>query len=137
VTDNGNFEPWLRLYGPTGTLLASNAGDLAANITATAAENGTYLVVVSDGYLAHSGDSYGNTGTYHLTIAGNAGCSASCLAPASNLVSWWRAEGNALDARGDNDGTLQSGATFSSGRVGQGFDLDGVDDFVQFPDNNT
>src|SRR5262249_19314220 len=95
VTDNGNFEPWLRLYGPTGTLLGTNAGDASANIDLTAAASGTFTVVVSDGNLAHSGDSLGNTGTYHLTISGNAGCSSTCLAPPTGLVSWWRGEGNA------------------------------------------
>jgi len=135
VTDNGNFEPWVRLYGPTGTLLGSNAGDTAANIAVTAAATGTFTVVVADGNLSHSGDSLGNTGTYHLTITGSSGCSTSCLAAPAGLVSWWRGEGDAHDAKGGNNGSLQNGASFVSGRVGQGFDLDGIDDFVQFPDS--
>jgi hypothetical protein len=44
-------------------------------------------------------------------------------APAG-LVAWWTADGNALDSRGRNDGTLQ-GATFAPGEAGQAFDLDG------------
>jgi hypothetical protein len=50
------------------------------------------------------------------------------------LVSWWRGEGNPNDEVGTNHGTLQNGATFTVGQYGQAFDLDGVDDFVQFPD---
>src|SRR6185503_12313593 len=73
VGDDGNFEPWLRVYGPSGTLLGANAADLAAEVVATAQESGTFLVVVSDGYLAHAGDSYGNTGTYNLNLATTAG----------------------------------------------------------------
>jgi hypothetical protein len=69
MTDAGNFEPWVRLYSPSGTLLDSEAGDVASEVVATAQESGTFLVVVSDGYLAHSGDSYGNTGTYRLHLA--------------------------------------------------------------------
>ena len=49
-------------------------------------------------------------------------------------VSWWRAEGDAQDSIGTNHGTLVNGATFTSGRVGQGFKLDGTNDHVTFPD---
>ncbi len=52
----------------------------------------------------------------------------------SDLVSWWRAEGNTNDSAGVNQGTLQNGATFAPGRYGQAFSLDGTDDYVQFPD---
>lgn len=47
-----------------------------------------------------------------------------------DLVSQWRAEGNATDSADDNDGTLQNGATFTAGQVGQAFSFDGVDDQV-------
>ncbi len=53
-----------------------------------------------------------------------------CARP-GGLISWWQAEGNALDAAGQNHGTLQGGASFTAGRVGQAFLLDGVDDFVR------
>src|SRR5207247_2359270 len=69
VTDAGNFEPSVRLYSPSGGLLGSSAGDLAAEVTATAPANGTYTVVVDDWTLAHSAASVGNTGTYRLHLA--------------------------------------------------------------------
>jgi hypothetical protein len=50
------------------------------------------------------------------------------------MVSWWPGDGNADDIQDDNDGTLQNGATFASGKVGQGFSLDGVDDYVDVVD---
>ena len=53
-----------------------------------------------------------------------------CPAPAG-AVSWWRAENEALDSAGTNHATLEGGATFAPGKVGQAFLLDGVDDFVQ------
>jgi hypothetical protein len=59
---------------------------------------------------------------------------ATCLPAPSGLVSWWPGDGSAGDVQGDNDGTLQNGATFTSGAFGQGFSLDGVDDFVLVPD---
>jgi hypothetical protein len=57
-------------------------------------------------------------------------CPAACLDPPSGLVSWWPGDGNASDIIGPNDGTLNNGATFASGLVGQAFSLDGVDDEV-------
>ena len=52
----------------------------------------------------------------------------------AGLVSWWRAEGNAHDARGTNHGTLENGATFAPGKVGQAFSFDGMDDAVVIGD---
>jgi hypothetical protein len=56
-----------------------------------------------------------------------------CAPTPADLLSWFRAEGNALDSLGENDGSLQNGATFAPGQVGQAFLLDGVDDFVRVP----
>jgi hypothetical protein len=60
-----------------------------------------------------------------------------CVPAPLGLVSWWRAEGNADDALGHNNGLLMNGATFAPGMVGQGFLLDGIDDFVLVPDSDT
>jgi choice-of-anchor C domain-containing protein len=59
-----------------------------------------------------------------------------CPVPAG-LVSWWRAEGNANDSVGNNHGQLRNGAGFAPGMVGQGFLLDGVNDYVLVPDSST
>ncbi len=71
--------------------------------------------------------------------AGNAGkcVSTICAAPSSNLISWYRSQNNAVDALNANNGTLQNGATFAAGKVGQGFSFDGIDDFVQLPSNSS
>ncbi len=37
------------------------------------------------------------------------------------LVGWWKAESNAIDAAGGNNGTLENGMTFSVGKVNQAF----------------
>jgi len=58
-----------------------------------------------------------------------------CAPPPANMVSWWGAEGNARDALGNNDGTLQGGATFASGMVGQAFSFDGSSGYVEMPDS--
>ncbi len=57
------------------------------------------------------------------------------LPPPPGIISWWRAENNALDAVGTNHGALTNGATFSPGEVGQGFLLDGTAGYVVIPDS--
>jgi predicted double-glycine peptidase len=52
----------------------------------------------------------------------------------SGLVSWWPGEGHANDILGGNHGTLQNGASFAAGEVGQAFSLDGVAAFINVPD---
>ena len=54
-------------------------------------------------------------------------------APAG-MVGWWKAEGNALDSAGTNNGVLQGGAGYAAGEVGQAFSLDGSTGCVQIPD---
>lgn len=44
-----------------------------------------------------------------------------CVPPPSDLVSWWRAEGNARDAVNNNDGSPTPGAGFVTGQVGRAF----------------
>src|SRR5262245_46582879 len=51
--------------------------------------------------------------------------------PPQGLVSWFRAEGDAKDFLGSNNGTLMNGATFAAGKVGQAFKFDGTDDVVE------
>jgi hypothetical protein len=57
------------------------------------------------------------------------------LSPAPGLISWWRAENNALDTIGTNNGVLTNGTTFAAGKVGQGFLFDGINDYVVVPDS--
>ena len=45
--------------------------------------------------------------------------------PPLGPVAWWKAEGNALDSVGSNDGTLAGATTYGTGEVGQGFVFDG------------
>ena len=56
---------------------------------------------------------------------------ATCLPPPSGLISWWPGDANADDLVDDSDGTLQDGATFAPGTVGQAFSFDGSGDFVR------
>src|ERR1017187_3080116 len=66
-----------------------------------------------------------------LTVAQAPGC----VAPPAGLVSWWRGEGNALDAVGGNNGILTNGTGFGPGRVGQAFVFNGTSSYVEVPDS--
>jgi len=51
--------------------------------------------------------------------------SPTCVQPPASLVSWWSGDGNANDVIGGNHGTLQKGAMFAAGMVGQAFSFVG------------
>ncbi|MFN0278184.1 MAG: LamG-like jellyroll fold domain-containing protein [Pyrinomonadaceae bacterium] len=55
-----------------------------------------------------------------------------CVQPSGKEV-WYRAEGDGNDAQGPTfeDGMLENGASFGTGKIGQGFVLDGNGDRVQ------
>jgi hypothetical protein len=48
------------------------------------------------------------------------------------IIHWWDGDGDATDIIGNVDGTLQNGASFAPGLVGQAFSFDGVDDTISF-----
>ena len=50
-------------------------------------------------------------------------------------VAHWPADGNAEDREHGHDGTLENGATYGTGKIGQAFSLDGFNDIVVVPDH--
>ena len=65
-----------------------------------------------------------------LTFTAGDAVSRVCIQAPAELVSWWSGDGDATDIADANDGTLQGGATFAQGLVGQAFSLDGVNGLV-------
>lgn len=90
------------------------------------AQAGDYSVVVSNA----AGESASDAAT--LTVSTNL---PSCVPVPEGLVSWWTGDGHADDLLGENPGQLRNGASFVPGKVGQGFSLDGIDDYVLIPDS--
>ncbi len=72
-----------------------------------------------------------------IYTAGERGICHDCVAPPSDLVSWWRGDGNPFDNAGGNDGTLQNGAAYAAGLVGQALSLPTGNDFVEVPHDDT
>jgi len=58
------------------------------------------------------------------------GSAQTCTNAPAGMVGWWRAENDARDTMSGSDGTLINGVGFSSGKVGQAFAFDGIDDAI-------
>lgn len=56
-----------------------------------------------------------------------------CTPPPPDMVSWWPGDGNAQDIQDSNHGTLQDGAGFTTGKVGEAFHVGGENGSVTFP----
>src|SRR4051794_3144587 len=90
-----------------------------------------------------------NTATHTATVTGitsysgdwtageplSLGGSATCVTVPAGAVSWWRAQGNAVDDKGTNNGTLNGGAITAGGKVGQAFSFNGTSAYVSAPDS--
>ena len=63
--------------------------------------------------------------------------SGSCTPAPTGLVSWWTGNGNALDSAGDNNGTLQGGAAYTNGLVGQAFNFNGSSQYISTRSTNS
>jgi hypothetical protein len=61
-----------------------------------------------------------------LAIGGTPGMVAAapqCVTPPDGSISWWFADGDAIDSQNDHNGTPRNGVTFGTGEVGQAFQL--------------
>ncbi len=73
-----------------------------------------------------------------ITIVSAPGGCGMCITPPQGMVAWWSGDGTANDISiGTNDGVLMNGVSYSTGKVGQTFTFDGVDDYVEIPDNSS
>ena len=104
--------------------------------------NGTNLANATTSVLNLTNVQFSQAGAYAVRITNSYGATNSsnailtvlapplCSAPASNLISWWRAESNALDQISGNDGALQGDTAFTAGQVAKAFSFDGSVDAV-------
>ena len=106
--------------------------------------NGTNLSGATASSLVWTSVQPSDAGTYSVLVSNILGTVLSsnalltvyvplCVPPPQGLVGWWRAEGDAGDDAGNNNGTLKGGAGFASGRVGQAFGLNGTGSYVEVP----
>lgn len=48
----------------------------------------------------------------------------------NNLISYWTGDNTPNDAKGTYNGTLTNGATYATGKINNGFSLDGTNDYI-------
>jgi hypothetical protein len=104
--------------------------------------NGTDIAGATNSLLMLYNVQWTNSGNYAVTVSNQYGSVLSsnawltvipppaCVEPVSGLISWWPAEGNALDRMGTNDGTLAGNTAYGPGLVGQCFAFDGDGDAI-------
>jgi len=147
LTQTGNqISGTLTIYGSPCATSGNLAGTVSGlNVTMSLTEGlqsvslaGTVSSAgnsITGTYLAPSGGcTNGDSGTFAATkTSSNAGCTP--VPP--GIVSWWKGEGNALDAEGANPGTVEGGVTFLLGKVGEAFYFDGSTGYVNVPDSSS
>jgi len=71
-----------------------------------------------------------------ISLANRVCFAADCVSPPSDLVGWWRAEGDFVDSVSGSQGVNQGAVTFTGAEVGQAFAFDGTStSFVEVPDS--
>ncbi|PWU11255.1 MAG: hypothetical protein C5B50_23760 [Verrucomicrobia bacterium] len=108
---------WMRNGAPLAS--QTNPSLLLTNIQASQA--GTYSALVSN----LSGSMLSSNAVLIVVVPTN------CVPPAPGMLSWWRAEGDAIDLAGANDGTPVGSVNYGPGMVGQGFVMTGNGSSVQ------
>jgi hypothetical protein len=147
---NGDGQPDLAVTGELGSYMAvfqnqSTPGSFTSSSLAARVDYATgwnaWGVAVGD----LDGDdrpdivfanTYDDTLTFYRNLVpfgGPTNPPISCVNPPSGLVSWWKAENNAMDPISGQNGTLQNGVIFTPGEVGQGFGFNGTDSYVNIP----
>jgi len=110
--------------------------------------NETNLPGATSASLTLSNVQSANAGSYSVRVTNAFGAATSsnavltilapgtsCFARPSGLVGWWRAEGNANDAVGTNNGTTPFGIAYAAGEAGQAFDFNGTSRRVSVADS--
>jgi N-acetylneuraminic acid mutarotase len=107
--------------GAAGTFAGTTA---SASATVVTGANG---VATAPAFTANT-----QVGSFKVTATstGLTAASFSLTNTPMGLVSWYRAEGDASDAQGTNNGTIHGGVTFAAGKVGQAFNFDGSTGYV-------
>lgn len=70
--------------------------------------------------------------------AGSAGkVNPNCVAPSTNAIGWWAGDDIPYDIAHTNFAILYNGASYAAGEVSDGFQFDGVDDYLVVSNNAT
>jgi hypothetical protein len=117
---------------PLSSLLTSIYGVWNAETTATTLATSAYSAWNGDGLITNTQLSASMSNAWQGASSFSATNCATITASMSNL---WKADNNFNDSIGGQTGTSPSGSApaFATGKLGQAFSFDGVNDYVSFP----
>jgi hypothetical protein len=121
----GGTPPLCYQWQFNGTNIGGATGSVLVLTNVQVVQAGNYAVQVTN--------AYGSTNSANAVLTVNQ--APPCVTPPAGLVSWWQAEGNAVDASGSNNGVLLNGVGFAPGEVGQAFSFKGTNSYVEVPDS--
>jgi hypothetical protein len=134
-------DPTVELHDGNGTILASNDNwkdSQEAEVKATGIvpesdfESAIVATLMPGSYTAIVRGKNNTTGVALVEVYDLENL---CVPPPPDMVSWWPGDGNANDIQDGNNGTLQGGATFAPGKVGEAFSFASNTDKVLVPHN--
>ena len=130
VTGYGQDPQQPRLYA-----VDENQGTTLASLDMNSSCGGICGVAMSnnrDVYLTYADKIYKTVAPLALPPTPTPTPTPTC-ATTSGMVAWWKAEGNANDSVGINNGTSINGSGYTAGMVGQGFSFNGNSQYVSVP----
>ncbi|MDP6716860.1 MAG: hypothetical protein QF368_19835, partial [SAR202 cluster bacterium] len=159
---DGEWHHWVGVYdGSSQKLYLDGALDISVvhtgPIIGTGDGNPDWLTIGKDYHPVSMGNSYAEEGRYNSGLIDEVRiydraltadeiktlydevnpmmeASSATIPSSEGLIAYWPADGNANDVAGGNHGTLQAGASFADGIVGQAFSFDGIGEYVRVPD---
>lgn len=149
ATGNTNLSIAVPSTAPVGTPIGarfrlSTVGGLGASGGALDGEVEDYVVTPVCAPMTLDPASLPNPSpgsSYSQTLSASGGSTpytyTAYTGPLSGTVSQWTANNISTDSVGSNNATLQNGATYTTGKMGQAFSFDGVNDYASVPDNAT
>ncbi len=103
-----------------GSPLAGQSGSTLSSPSLTFSQGGDYTLVVSNGCGSVT------SLVAHLEVR-------FCADTPAGLVAWWPADGSALDATSNHNGSAWGNLTYPAGVAGRAFGLNGSDSYVLVP----
>ena len=119
-----------RFYGTAGTFTVTLSTGEIYQLNGNAA-NSNFLGFYSDEPLQWAEYSYNND----YIVLDNFTYTLKTPNQLSGLVSYWTGDNHAVDVKDGNDGTPRGNLSYAPGAVGQAFNLDGVNGYVEVPDS--
>jgi hypothetical protein len=146
IVDNGETNWGLAIIIQPVNQTVPQGVNVTNNVTATGVApviyqwyfNGASIAGATTSSLVLSNVQVANEGSYFVVVTNFTGSLTSstatitltCDVTPSGLAAWWPGNGDANDYAGTNNGTLQGGASYTNGMVGQAFSFDGINQYM-------